>query len=327
MYFLSSGKVEIQTRKGQLVALLRAGDFFGEGSLLEDQPKRFTSAKCSTPVDVIEISKDEFERYMGNSIEARRDVGVKWRARSLQYAKNLLRLQKNVKITSYKRGETVYNEGDTGQSMFRVDDDGGEFEVSHKNVAVHKYVSGDSFGESSLLFDRPRSSTVTCVSKVCRLHEMKGSDFLALLESSPEMAQSLRDMCRKRLLKKAVKQYSLSIKRGLSNEDIVAAFHDADIDHNGSLSLEELRRLIHRMDPNFPMVRLVWEVLLVPYDPSYLQSTISYPTLLGYARSLSFCRLILSRNTGRDQSFAEICGRRQRWPNHIERIQKALSSI
>ena len=62
MYFLNSGKVEIQTRKGQLVAQLRAGDFFGEGSLLSDDDKRFTTAKCATPVDVLEIKKEDFDR-------------------------------------------------------------------------------------------------------------------------------------------------------------------------------------------------------------------------------------------------------------------------
>ena len=67
MYFLSSGKVEIQTRKGQLVAILRSGDFFGEGSLLDEESLRFTSAKCSTPVDVLEIKRDDFDRYMGVS--------------------------------------------------------------------------------------------------------------------------------------------------------------------------------------------------------------------------------------------------------------------
>lgn len=254
MYFLSSGKVEIQTRKGQLVAILRSGDFFGEGSLLDTDARRFTSAKCSTPVDVIEIKRDDFDRYMGASEKAKQELRVKWRARSLAYAKNLLRLQENVMVRTYKRGDVVYKEGDLGTSMYRVDDnDGGELEVSHGNNVVHRYFSGDSFGESSLLFKRPRSSTVTCVSESCRLHEMKGEDFIAVVESSPEMASSLRNMCRKRLFKKAVKAYSLEKKRGLSDADIVAAFYDADIDGTGSLNLEEVRRLMHHMDPKFPM--------------------------------------------------------------------------
>ena len=57
-----AGKVEIQTRKGQLVHILRHGDFFGEGSLLEDDNIRFSSAKCATPVDVIKIKRSDFEK-------------------------------------------------------------------------------------------------------------------------------------------------------------------------------------------------------------------------------------------------------------------------
>lgn len=64
MYFCSSGKVEVLTRKGQLVAILRSGDFFGEGSLLTPECKRFTTAKCATPVDVIEIKRADFDRYV-----------------------------------------------------------------------------------------------------------------------------------------------------------------------------------------------------------------------------------------------------------------------
>jgi hypothetical protein len=33
----------------------------------------------------------------------------------------------------------------------------GELEVLHGETPVHKYVAGDSFGESSLLFEKPRS--------------------------------------------------------------------------------------------------------------------------------------------------------------------------
>lgn len=125
MYFLSSGKVEIQTRKGQLVSLLRSGDFFGEGTLVEDNKKRFTSAKCATPVDVIEIKREEFDRYTRTSSGTRNELKRKWRARNLAYAKNILRLQTNVKARTLKKGDFVYKEGEKGTSMYRVDDAGG----------------------------------------------------------------------------------------------------------------------------------------------------------------------------------------------------------
>jgi CRP-like cAMP-binding protein len=253
MYFLSSGKVEIQTRKGQMVAILRSGDFFGEGSLLEEGNRRFTSARCATPVDVLEIPKEDFDRYCGASHKTKQQLNMKWRARSLLYAKNLLRLQKNVKLRTFQKGEVIYKEGDVGTSMYRVDDeDGGELLVSHGNNVVHKYVNGDSFGESSLLYKRPRSSTVTCNSETCRVVEMKAEDFLAVLEASPEISKSLKSMALKRLFKRAVKAYSLEIGRGLTNEDIEHVFHQFDVDGNGSLDLNDVTRLMHRMDPDFP---------------------------------------------------------------------------
>lgn len=94
---------------------------------------------------------------------------------------------------------------------------------------------------------------MTCVSDMCRIHEMKGDDFLAVVNSSPGMAAALRNMCRKKLFKKAVKNFSLEKNRGLSDADIVAAFHDADMDKSGSLNVDELRHLMHRMDPKYPM--------------------------------------------------------------------------
>ena len=38
-----------------------------------------------------------------------------------------------------------------------ISDAAGELEVLHGGTAVHKYGPGDSFGESSLLFGKPRS--------------------------------------------------------------------------------------------------------------------------------------------------------------------------
>ncbi|OEU13021.1 hypothetical protein FRACYDRAFT_145587, partial [Fragilariopsis cylindrus CCMP1102] len=36
-------------------------------------------------------------------------------------------------------------------------------------------------------------------------------------------------------------------------EDIVAAFHNADQSNSGYLNVDDVRRIMHRMDPKFPM--------------------------------------------------------------------------
>ncbi len=93
------------------------------------------------------------------------------------------------------------------------------------------------------------SSTVICSSDTCVLHEMMGKDFFDFLETSPDTKAMLLNMCRKRLFKKAVKSYSSTHKRGFSNEDLTKAFQEADIDQSGDLGLDEVRRLMHAMDP------------------------------------------------------------------------------
>jgi len=251
MYFINSGKVEIQTRKGQLVHILRHGDFFGEGSLLEVNNKRFSTAKCATPVDVIKIKRSDFEKYINNSQLAKNTLKFRWKARTLADAKALIRLQTNLKTRLFHKGDVVYKEGDKGNSMFFVDEEtGGDLDVKHGDVIVHKYMQGESFGESSLLLERPRSSTVTCASDTCYLHEMMNNDFMEFLETSPDTKAMLLNMCRKRLFKKAVKSYSLTHKRGFSNEDLTKAFQEADLDRSGDLGLDEVRKLMHAMDPS-----------------------------------------------------------------------------
>ncbi len=72
---------------------------------------------------------------------------------------------------------------------------------------------------------------------------------MEFLETSPETKAMLLNMCRKRLFKKAVKAYSLTNRRGFSNEDLTKAFQGADLDQSGDLGLDEVRKLMHAMDP------------------------------------------------------------------------------
>merc|ERR1711933_298822 len=148
--------------------------------------------------------------------------------------------------------------GDIGKSMFMVEEEnGGTLDVTHDGVKVHSYHGGDSFGESSLLFSKPRSSTVKCVSDTCRLHEMRGSDFIAAVQSSPEATSSLMDMCRKRYFKKAIKKLNRDKKRTFNEDDLVGAFHEADQNNQGSLGFNEIRSIMHRMDSDIPESEIV----------------------------------------------------------------------
>lgn len=63
MYYINSGTVQVSTRDGLLIPLSQ-GDFFGEGALLGQKEKRSGTVKCSTPVHVIQISREYFNKYL-----------------------------------------------------------------------------------------------------------------------------------------------------------------------------------------------------------------------------------------------------------------------
>ena len=78
------------------------------------------------------------------------------------------------------------------------------------------------------------------------VHEMRGSDFEEVVSNTPEFIESLRDMCRKRMFKKAIKKLATDMKLGLTFKDMEAAFNEADRNKNGSLTLDELTLLFRR---------------------------------------------------------------------------------
>ena len=48
--------------------------------------------------------------------------------------------------------------------------------------------------------------------------------------------------------------------------DLIAAFHDADIDKRGYLKIDDIRRVMHEMAPNFPMSEIVALMKFVDVD-------------------------------------------------------------
>jgi serine/threonine protein kinase/CRP-like cAMP-binding protein len=245
MYFVNSGKVQF-TIKNTKVGTLHQGAFFGEGSMLNPDTMRSASAICLTPVEVMQIKRADYERYIKNSSVATGEMKLVRAGRMLQNAKGLIRLQNNVKEKIYTRGECCFKEKDEGNSMFTVQEGGGEFRVVMGGVECGKLKAGDMFGETALLMHRPRSATVECVSDECKVLEMRGKDFLELLSTSPEAEASLRDLSRRREFQKAL------LKMVGSAASIKELFDAIDTDGDGALSTAEVKEVFRKFDTEFP---------------------------------------------------------------------------
>ena len=99
----------------------------------------------------------------------------------------------------YEPGETVFSEGDTGDSLFMILS--GRVEVLKRfggePLVVGMLEPGEYFGEMALLGRRPRSATTRALTPLDLL-VLPGSDFSALAESLTEFRGEFEEMARLR---------------------------------------------------------------------------------------------------------------------------------
>ncbi len=99
----------------------------------------------------------------------------------------------------YEPGETVFDEGDTGDSLFMILS--GRVEVRKRFGGEQQVVGvlepGEYFGEMALLGRRPRSASARALTALDLL-VLPGSDFSALAESLTEFRGEFEDMARTR---------------------------------------------------------------------------------------------------------------------------------
>ena len=247
MYFIDSGTVEVTTKKG-FRTILSQGDFFGEGALLHPKKIRSSTVKCVTPVHVIEISREYFNKYLASTGEhLNLNLRKKNKTRNENRAKSILRLQQNLHALTHKRGEYLFEVGEKGSAVFILEE--GRVDVSVEGHVVFTLKPGDLCGEYAVIFSRPHSTSAMCVSDECKLFVMTARDFILFLNTAPAAKESFRDLARRREFQKAI---VFKTKRAFPSEmkDLRAAFDAADEDSSGFLSLEDVRSMLKRMVPS-----------------------------------------------------------------------------
>lgn len=244
MYFINSGTIEVRTSAGTQV-IRSAGDFFGEGALLHPKKIRSATIRCLTPVHAIEISREYFEKYLSSSnANLKLNLKEKDKTRKRNRAKTILRLQNNLKSVVVHKEDKIFKEGDPGNTLYILEK--GNAAVFVQGHKVFNIDPGDLTGEHSLILSRARNSTAICLSDVCKLHEMKARDFYALLDSSSSTKQSLREMCLRREVQKAV---VVKTRRSFpSGANLKDAFDTIDEKQKGFIDQAQVRNILLLLD-------------------------------------------------------------------------------
>ncbi|WP_157638028.1 ion transporter [Flexithrix dorotheae] len=84
MYFLVKGELEVLTQKGEIIANIKEGDFFGEIALFMDTPRTAT-IKATTYCDIYKLRKREFDKVISSYPKIGENIEKSVRERRARY--------------------------------------------------------------------------------------------------------------------------------------------------------------------------------------------------------------------------------------------------
>jgi CRP-like cAMP-binding protein len=248
-FFLNSGAIEIYAKDGFKKVVKKPGDFFGEGALISQDGLRTASIRCLTPVHVIEVGREYFDKFLNDDYDLKLHLREMNFTRRRERANAMLEVQHCLKYQTVRRNEFIFTEKDLDAELYLLD-------VGHVDITMNgqKVFSvrrhGDIFGEHSLIFGRPRNVAAQCRSETCKLHVLSARDFDAIVNLHPSMKSSLQNLFNRREFQKAVCR--MTYKPFPENEvDLRRAFDTVDKNHTGKLELDNIRNAIKELDPAY----------------------------------------------------------------------------
>ncbi len=211
-YLITHGKAKVVV-DDSIKAVLGKGDYFGEISLLRNEPRNATVQAISEG-SVLVLEKERFlelvreEPIVTKRLE--RVLSVRPILSQLTFlsglsADQLARLSICFTKCTRQKGDRVIEQEERGDAFFVLAS--GEATVLVKDRQggeriVAKMGPGDVFGEIALFRRIPRTATVEITSENAELLQLKEKDFHALMESIPSLSFYLNRISSERLRKR-----------------------------------------------------------------------------------------------------------------------------
>lgn len=151
--------VEDEVGETRAVAILGAGDFFGEMALLEEAP-RSASVRALQELEVLVLDRPVFDRFVD-------DYGLKLLRKTFHVEQldeeELRQMAPSVVTRQYAEGEAVIRMREPGHEAYVIRSGAAEVLVEGRGGKVTPVATigpRDLFGEMALLEDAPRTATV-----------------------------------------------------------------------------------------------------------------------------------------------------------------------
>ncbi|KAJ9450385.1 cAMP-dependent protein kinase regulatory subunit [Diplonema papillatum] len=212
MFYVSRGELLV-TVSGKAVHTMKDGDFFGEVALVYDTPRTAT-IKTAVVTNLLVLNKADFESVLASYPQEIDNITKIARSRLKQFVLGdivkkvpmfspslgvshefILQLVDRLTPRKYAVGEFVIKEGSGGNEMFFVSR--GHLSVHVGDQKVHSMRDGDFFGEVALVYDTPRTASISAATATL-LFVLVKEDITPLMEQYPAVAESIRNVARDR---------------------------------------------------------------------------------------------------------------------------------
>ncbi len=207
MYLIGEGQVRVSIRDRQgnelNVAVLKAGDFFGETAFITKGPRTAT-VRTLTACHLFEFPQREMYRLrrypkLWKLLEeaSRERLSMTMLCRVVLFQaltpEERAEVASLLRLAHYPAGTLICREGLPGDTLYIIWH--GQVKVTAtegERQRVLAYLHEDDFfGEGALLYERPRQATVTALTEV-EVLELSREDFLNLIAAKPSLEQAIR---------------------------------------------------------------------------------------------------------------------------------------
>lgn len=243
VYFINSGTIEVSTKDG-FRTKKGQGAYFGKGGILGRQRK--TTITCTTPVNVLRMDKDLFQKYImkgSNGVKLREKANTERFGRSL----SIMDREGNMMETTYKKGDIIFDNGDIPRDAFIVKEGLVDVNSDHHNVYTVK--KGRIFGVQSHVLKRNRQAAAICKTDTCVIKSIPFEKLQQLADKYPELQDTLNHLALRQEFRRAM---VLQRKKSFPNRDqLKEAFDDVDVDRSGTLNAAEIQNLMKNLGMSF----------------------------------------------------------------------------
>ena len=197
-YLVRSGQLRAIAPDGTEFGTIIPGEGFGELALL-DQTVRSATIQAIEPVELWSLGRGHFNRWVKDRYEIVSRIRASRSERealaALPFFKGLNgqeldRIAARLQTQRFADSEAVFFAGEPGERYYVVRE-GNALVTLADGRRARTLGQGDGFGELALLFNKPRSATVTAAGPLV-VAFLERNDFLALVRGSGETARDFR---------------------------------------------------------------------------------------------------------------------------------------